>query len=152
MSTRSRIGIEDDDGTILSVYCHSDGDPDYTGRTLVEHYQDKAKVESLLELGNISSLGEGIGPCPCDGGFWPGPDTPCTHHFQLHTRAYARDRGDDDTEEIVSASRAAYLEDSRDSSAVFVYLLTVDGWTVARVEPWGGVAVAFAKLDQVVAA
>ena len=152
MSTRSRIESKTKTATIRSVYCHSDGDPDYTGRVLAEYYQDRTKVESLLALGNISSLGEQLGPCPCNGGFWPGSESTCRHHFQNHTRAYARDRGDDDTDAYESVSRASFLEDANNCDAEYVYLLTSDGWMMARVEPWGGLAVVFADLVQVLAA
>lgn len=60
MSTRSRIGIEREDGTVESIYCHFDGYPAHVGKMLLEHYQDGEKIEELLKLGNISSLGAEI--------------------------------------------------------------------------------------------
>lgn len=57
MSTRCRIGLEKADKTIKSIYCHFDGYPEGVGKTLKEHYNDPAKIEKLLELGDISSLG-----------------------------------------------------------------------------------------------
>ena len=57
MATRSRIGLEQADGTIKSVYVHWDGYIDGVGETLKEHYNDPAKIEELLELGDISCLG-----------------------------------------------------------------------------------------------
>lgn len=54
MSTRSRIGKLNPDGSILSVYCHSDGYG--VGETLKEHYTDIKKIDALLALGDISSL------------------------------------------------------------------------------------------------
>lgn len=62
MATRSRIAIEQADGTVKSVYCHWDGYPKGNGRTLVEHYTDRAKVEALIALGDISILGERVEP------------------------------------------------------------------------------------------
>ena len=61
MSTRSRIAKLNDDGSIRVIYCHSDGYLSYNGRILLEHYTDPAKVDALLDLGDISSLGEEIG-------------------------------------------------------------------------------------------
>ena len=58
MSTRSRIGMEMPDGSIKSIYCHWDGYPEGVGATLEKHYKDPKKIEKLLELGDISSLGE----------------------------------------------------------------------------------------------
>lgn len=57
MSTRCRIGIQNKDGTITSVYCHHDGYPEYVGKCLVDYYTDEAKIRKLMELGDMSSLG-----------------------------------------------------------------------------------------------
>lgn len=57
MSTRSRIGIENPDGTIRSVYSHFDGYLAGVGAILLEHYQSREKINGLLDLGDISSLG-----------------------------------------------------------------------------------------------
>jgi hypothetical protein len=56
MATRSNIGALQNDGTIKVIYCHWDGYPEGAGATLTEHYTDPAKVEALLNLGDISSL------------------------------------------------------------------------------------------------
>ena len=60
MSTRSRIGIENENGTISSIYCHWDGYPEGVGATLKKCYTDRGVVKSLIELGDISSLGDDI--------------------------------------------------------------------------------------------
>jgi hypothetical protein len=57
MATRSRIAIENQDGKVKSIYCHWDGYLSGVGKTLFNHY-DKEKLEKLIELGDISSLGE----------------------------------------------------------------------------------------------
>lgn len=88
MSTNSRIGIEQADGTIKSIYCHWDGYPKGNGKTLIEHYTDRAKIESLIALGDLSSLGE-----------QPDPTGRVAHTFEKPedgiTVAYHRDRGED---------------------------------------------------------
>jgi hypothetical protein len=56
MSTRSRIGIENQDGTISSIYCHHDGYISHNGKILQESYLDREKIQQLIELGDISSL------------------------------------------------------------------------------------------------
>ena len=58
MSTRSRIGILQKDGSVKSIYCHWDGYPEGVGKTLQEHYKDRKEIEKLMELGDISSLGD----------------------------------------------------------------------------------------------
>jgi hypothetical protein len=56
MSTRGRIGIELSDGSILSIYSHFDGYPEFNGVKLVEHFNTKEKVQELIDLGDISCL------------------------------------------------------------------------------------------------
>lgn len=61
MGTRSTIGIERNDGTIESVYCHWDGYPAHNGKILLTFYQDRNKIDALIEEGGMSSLGANIG-------------------------------------------------------------------------------------------
>ena len=55
MATRSRIGIQLSDESILSVYHHWDGYPTWLGRILKTHYNTKAKVAELIDGGDMSS-------------------------------------------------------------------------------------------------
>jgi hypothetical protein len=55
MATRSRIGIELPDGSILSAYSHWDGYPEWMGRILQTHYNTKEKVAELIDGGDMSS-------------------------------------------------------------------------------------------------
>ena len=54
MATRSRIGIELKDGSILSAYHHWDGYPQWLGRILQTHYNTKEKVSALIDGGDMS--------------------------------------------------------------------------------------------------
>ena len=64
MSTRTRIGYEQEDGTIRSIYCHSDGYPSWTGKKLRDHYDgDEAKVVDLVNTGYISCLFPTVEEC-----------------------------------------------------------------------------------------
>ena len=54
MGTRSRIGIELSDDSILSCYHHWDGYPEWLGRILNTHYNSKNKVEELIDGGDMS--------------------------------------------------------------------------------------------------
>ena len=54
MATRSRIGIELNDGSILSAYHHWDGYPQWLGRILNTHYNTKTKVVDLIDGGDMS--------------------------------------------------------------------------------------------------
>ena len=55
MSTRSRIGYVLQDDSILSVYHHWDGYPEWLGVTLEEQYNTDEKVRELIDGGNMSS-------------------------------------------------------------------------------------------------
>ena len=55
MATRSCIGIQLPDESILSVYHHWDGYPEWLGKTLVEQYNTKDKVAELIDGGDMSS-------------------------------------------------------------------------------------------------
>ncbi len=55
MSTRSRIGLEMQDGNVLSVYHHWDGYPQWLGVTLQEQYNTREKVAKLIDGGDMSS-------------------------------------------------------------------------------------------------
>lgn len=87
MATHCTIAMKRDDGRYISIYCHSDGYLDYTGAILNEHYSDPAKVEKLINLGDISILAPEVEP-PAD----------AVHNFDLRLRnvtvAYHRDRGE----------------------------------------------------------
>jgi hypothetical protein len=54
MSTRSRIGIELADGSVLSAYHHWDGYPEWLGRILKTHYNSKELAAELIDGGDMS--------------------------------------------------------------------------------------------------
>jgi hypothetical protein len=102
MSTNSRIGIEQEDGTVKSIYCHWDGYPSYNGFILNGFYKDRKEVETLINLGNISVLGKRSEPNPTLGHSFDKPQ-------QDVTIAYGRDRGEDDVDPRIDESVEAYL-------------------------------------------
>ena len=61
MATRSLIGKLNSDGTVTSIYCHWDGYPSNNGVLLQEYWNTPFKVDQLLALGDLSSLGKEIG-------------------------------------------------------------------------------------------
>ena len=61
MGTRSTIALEFADGTVEQVYCHWDGYLEHNGKILQEYYSDPFKLRDLIDLGDMSSLGERIG-------------------------------------------------------------------------------------------
>lgn len=85
MSTHSAI-ITKIDNKYHGIYCHWDGYPDGVGKILKTHYQDSDKIHRLIDLGDISILGERVEPIGKHS-----YDTP--EHGT--TVAYHRDRGED---------------------------------------------------------
>ena len=123
MATRSRIGIENEDGSVSSVYCHWDGYPSNNGKILSTHYTDRDKVNELIALGSISSLRKDIAPAP-------GSDHSFEKPQEDVTIAYHRDRGEDFNEARVNESVAAYLADDNEE---YGYLFTKAGeWKVSE--------------------
>lgn len=55
MATRSRIGLELSDGSILSSYHHYDGYESWLGRILKTHYNTRAKAAELIDGGDMST-------------------------------------------------------------------------------------------------
>lgn len=132
MATRSTIAIEYPNGSVVQVYCHWDGYLDHNGKILFENYQDPAKVQRLIELGDISSLGPDIGEkhefdCPHKWG---------TEEYNQWmddkrkvTTFYGRDRGEDGTEARRYDSFADYRNNG--SFEEYNYILRADGkWYV----------------------
>lgn len=126
MSTRSYIVIEkkreSGEKFYEGVYCHSDGYPDYNGKILFNHYKDRAKVEKLISLGDLSSLGERIEPTEGSG-----------HCFEYDKREkgvcvfYKRDRGETD----VDAKEVTLEKLAGDFWIEYIYIYTLDDeWKV----------------------
>ena len=87
MATRSTIAIENTDGTVRQIYCHFDGYLDHVGRTLFENYSTQDAMSALIDLGDLSSLGERLAPNEDEEHSYANPiDGVCV--------AYGRDRGE----------------------------------------------------------
>ncbi|WDA36427.1 hypothetical protein [Sphingobium sp. YC-XJ3] len=133
MSTRSRIGIQDADGSIRSVYCHSDGYLSGVGDTLINHYADPEKVEALIALGDLSCLGEEIGEAhdfdEPRWGFQQGYNAERAAQIKNWTVSYHRDRKEPLRIEK-SPTEADYLKAAEASWGEYVYLLRDGQWLV----------------------
>jgi len=136
MSTRSRIGIRNQNGSITSIYCHHDGYPDGVGEVLLNNYKTEEKIRQLLSLGDLSS----IGTEPIDNprawerpkltgniGDWAkqwaeiNPDNMCNSY---------RSRGED-VPARTNRNINGFLKLSKDCWAEYVYLFEKDGtWKV----------------------
>jgi hypothetical protein len=110
MATRSTIAMELDNGTVKEVYCHWDGYLENNGKILNEHYRDVKKINTLMELGNVSSLGPEIG---------------LKHDFDHRetkwTKFYGRDRGEEDQAAQEYSSYEEYCEKGNRESFNYIY-------------------------------
>ena len=119
MSTRSYICMEVGDNRYKTIYCHFDVYLDYNGKMLTEYYNDRARVEKLLELGDLSILREKIDPAPDR-----------RHGFDFNEQQkdvcvfYGRDRGDEG-----AAARIMTMEelDDPENWTEYVYIFNRDG-------------------------
>lgn len=116
MSTNSRIGILNEDGSVLSVYCHWDGYPSYVGGILLNHYSNQDKIREMMSHGDMSSIGPEIGE---KHDFNGRPDDSCTF--------YGRDRGEEGVEAKLKKDEAEY---SRTLSEQYMYLFKNGSWYV----------------------
>lgn len=85
MATRSFIAIKDGD-KYRDIYCHNDGYLSYNGYILKNHYKTFERVNSLIELGDLSYLGQLLSK-----------KDPHQSEDGSITFAYGRDRGETGT-------------------------------------------------------
>jgi hypothetical protein len=115
MSTRSRIGILQEDGSVKSIYCHYDGYPEHTGKTLVENYTSPVEVNNLIERGDLRFLN----------------DNPKDNEH------YKETRGEEDAIAILSGTPSIYRKDCADSWGEFAYLYKDGEWEYCQTRGGG---------------
>ena len=136
MSTNAAIGMTMPDGTIHAVYLHWDG---YianggAGETLAEHYQDRAKVEELIALGFLSSLGAEVDPESATSHSWSNPQPGVTV-------AYHRDRKERLQPAVEFKDKDSFAEEAKGTLwSEFAYLFEDGRWLVRDLhlsaKPW----------------
>ena len=92
------------DESILSVYNHFDGYPEFTGKHLVERYNTRAAVRELIDGGDMSTVYD------CD-------DNPTAVHYAT--------RGETDVEPRLDMNDDSYL--SKAYGEEYHYVYTLDG-------------------------
>ena len=117
MATRSNIAMKTKEGKIVSVYCHWDGYVANNGKILLENYTNVDKIEALVALGSISSLGEQIGEAQDF-------DDRSTQKDEW-TLFYSRDRG-----EQLSIQEYADIPSWIDDMEEYAYLWNGEDWLV----------------------
>ena len=140
MSTNSTIGIMREDG-IHAIYCHWDGYPSHNGKILLEHYASKEKVDELIALGNISSLGEAVAPPE-------GAEHSFDSPLKGATVAYHRDRGEEYRKPTRYLTAGDFRRDSRRNCAAYAYVYRDGEWLWCDLHRGKGMEGRFTKLTE----
>lgn len=125
MSTNACIAVHCSGDIVRTVYVHSDGYPEHTGKILQKYYNTQKKVLELTALGDMSVLKENM-------------DGPNGHSYSnpapQQTIFYHRDRGEDlnitpvfinvclDVEDIFKAIRKKY------GGGIYFYYFDGERW------------------------
>jgi hypothetical protein len=129
MGTRSSIAIKTEDG-IKAIYCHWDGYVDHNGRLLKEFYNTTDKVNELIALGDLSTLGSMIGQKhDFDSKYGPEPELGLTDNWCL---AYGRDRGETGTEAQTFDNISSWVEAEAERWCEYFYLFDGQDWIVSN--------------------
>jgi hypothetical protein len=104
MSTRSRVGLELSDGSVISSYCHYDGYPEFNGVKLVENFNTREKVSSLIDGGDISALWTNLG--------WNNETLPETGPLYYSSRG-------EDCPPALDANKYDYLSDGEEYAYIY---------------------------------
>ena len=138
MSTNANIAMIQPDGTIRAIYNHWDGYPEGVGKTLIENYTTPEIITTLLDLGDISSLGASPTPSELTTRFgFDGSLSPEFHKLDTaeqnrlnfedrqHTLTYGRDRNETDTAAQTYKSLAEWNRHAREE---YNYLFKDGQW------------------------
>lgn len=117
MSTHSIISVKTSCG-VRAIYCHWDGYLSNVGAKLLEHYNSQQRVEALVSLGNLSSLGAIIEPTAVHS---------FNHPQENVCVAYDRDRGESGqaSRMFPNVNEMCWYWDEP-----YYYMWTSEGWQV----------------------
>ncbi len=150
MATRSTIALEYADGTVHQVYCHWDGYLDNSGKILRDCYTDPFKLQQLMDLGDLSSLGPNIGEQHSFDTLakYGTPEYEAEMDYRRGICTfYGRDRGETGTE----ARRFQHYDDYRKNaqSEEYNYILRRDGnWYVEFYGKFDGLLTKAIELEE----
>lgn len=145
MSTRSRIGIARNDGSIISIYCQCDGYPSHVGKMLLDYYDEENRIQDLIALGDLDVLEKRLIPDYSTGG---------SHNYKNRqagvTLAGRRDFGNDDSFPVIYPNRAAYEECGHECGVEYLYLFSCGFWECYNyeTEKWLPIETAIKNEDQ----
>lgn len=118
MSTNSTVSIVED-GKVITVYGHWDGNINGVGKTLHEHYHTRDSVLEIINNGWFSSLDANSTDCPSSHTF----DTP-VEGFSVF---YGRDRGENNVEAVIVES-VDMIADEFPSAEYDYMFVDGEGW------------------------
>ena len=119
MGTRSRIGIQLADESILSIYCHYDGYVSFNGVKLVEHFNSYDAAAELIDGGDISSVWTHAG--------WNNEVLP-----EVGPQYYTS-RGDEYNPPRIDSNLKQYLTDGAEE---YAYLFKDGEWVCYNTRSW----------------
>lgn len=118
MGTHSRIGIQLADESILSVYCHYDGYPEFNGVKLQEHFNSYDSAAELIDGGDISCLWTNAG--------WNNEVLPTTGPLYYSSRG-------ENLPPSLDSNLKEYLSDGAEE---YAYLFTNGEWVCYNTRSW----------------
>lgn len=132
MSTRSRISIVNSDGKVRSIYCHHDGYLDYNGKKLVDFYDNEKVINELLDLGDLSALGNN--PIS-DKEYWKNSGS--FYNFNEEFCLAYRDRGEDEVDAKEFNSFEEFKQAFPDLQEEYNYVFMNGKWYYCE-DDWSG--------------
>ena len=128
MSTNSRLGLRLEDGSILSVYHHWDGYPEWLGVTLNKYYNTRESIAELIDGGNMS--------CCYTDSDW--------EHEELkeYRPLYYTERGEklEDNAPKISKDETQYMVDTDKCCGEFAYIFELNNtWRCIEIRFWDSV-------------
>lgn len=127
MSTRSEIGILNNNGTVTGIYCHWDGYPEYNGKILSLYYKTEEKIRELINNGDLSILSENIEP-----------DEKVEHNFDKRQDGvclyYHRDRGEpwEQVKPRTYSDVSKWIKEIKKGWQEYIYLFKDGKWHFTR--------------------
>ena len=142
MATRARIGLELDNGQIVSSYHHWDGYPAGLGFNLVSHWDERDTLLEAINLGDASHWGKRIAPVG-------------EHSFDAPEEGvnvyYGRDRGESNVGRLFFDNFAAFVDGFDCAGEEFAYCLRRDG-TWSMIDRYADNAVTLDAEDDIIIA
>ena len=117
MATRSRIGIQLADESILSIYCHWDGYPEFNGVKLQEHFNSHELAAELIDGGDMSCLWTNAG--------WNNEVLPTTGPLYYSSRG-------ENVRPSLDSNLKEYLSDGEE----YAYLFKDGEWVCYNTRSW----------------